>query len=846
MSGRYDPSTVTLSFLIAWFVAFVAIQLAARVRATTQPHAIRWIWAGGLALGLGIWCMHFVGMLAFHLPTPLLYGIPLTAASTLPAVLASVLALYISGTRRRSIGELGVAAILMGSGICAMHYIGMAAITFSPLPGWSMPWLLASLVIAVTVSLMALLLLTRLSWDRSEARLGVHLGAAALMATGICGMHYTGMAALRLQPGSFCISRPDTIPGELLGPVVTLIVILSLAVMMLLSNRDRELAVLRALHAEDEAARSREIRELAEALATELTADLRASEDRFRALVDGSPTPTVIVEEDGKIALVNAAADRLLGYDRGELDGRPVEVLVPERLMQGHPDLRNAFMRAPREVHLGASRDLHCRHREGHEIPVELGLNPIVVQGRRMVATSIVDLTARKQAEARIRHLAYIDELTGLQNRSSCQQHLAELLANPPAGGFCLFFADLDGFKEINDALGHNVGDGILVEIAQRLRSTTGDAGTVFRFGGDEFIILLPGGNARRDEDIANQLIRQVALPLRTTGQHFVVTVSLGSARYPDDAGSSDQLLRRADNAMYHAKSAGKNLYLLYQQRMESEVTHHFLLLNDLRQAAPLGQLQLKYQPLVDMLTRDIVGAEALVYWDHPEHGQITPTTFIPVAEENGLIEALGEWVLDEAVRQASAWHRTGLPPLRMAVNVSGVQLQNRDRLHRAVEATLRRHGYPASLLELELTERQLMHDPATSIATMAALSAIGVAISLDDFGTGYSSLSYLRQFALDKIKIDRSFTEHIDHDPACLVIVRAIAEMGRGLGMQVVAEGIERETQVAPLQDCGCSEMQGYLFGRPMPAADFERTVRTWTHRMRGTPASRATVSPS
>lgn len=846
MHGKYDPSTVALSFLIAWFAAFAAIQLTAHVRDAAQPHAKRWIWAGGLALGLGIWCMHFIGMLAFRLPTPLLYGLPLTAASILPAVLASVWALYISGTRRRGVRELALAAVLMGSGICAMHYTGMAAISFSPAPGWSIPWLLASFAVAVVVSLVALVLLTRLSSDRGETRFGVHLGAAALMAIGICGMHYTGMAALQLQPGTFCISRPDTIPGEFLGPMVALIVTVFLASMLLLSSRDRDLALLRARNAEDDATRSRDIRLHAEALAEELTVDLRASEQRFRALLDGSPTPTLIVEEDGTIALVNAAAERLSGYPRDELVGSPVEMLVPERLAPDHPQLRNAFMRAPREVHLGAARDLHCRHRDGHEIPVELGLNPIAVQGRRMVAASIVDLTARKQAEAQIRRLAYTDGLTDLPNRSSCQQRLAELLANPSADGFCLMFADLDGFKELNDALGHDVGDGVLAEIAQRLQAAIGDAGTVFRFGGDEFIILLPGGDTRRDEEIANQLIRQVALPLRAAGEHLAVTVSLGSARHPGDGESGDLLLRRADIAMYHAKGAGKNLYLPFQLRMEATVTRHFLLLNDLRHAAELGQLRLHYQPLVDLRTRGIIGAEALVYWEHPQHGLITPTTFIPVAEENGLIEALGEWVLDEVVRQATDWRNAGLPSLRMAINVSGVQFRNRNRLRDAVQAALQRHDFPASLLELELTERQLMHDPAMSIATMEALSAIGISFSLDDFGTGYSSLSHLRQFPLDKIKIDRSFTEYIDRERSGLAIVRAIVEMGHGLGKKVVAEGIERETQIPLLLDCGCGEVQGYLFGRPMRAVDFERMVRANVRGNDESAGMHETVSPS
>lgn len=707
MQGTYEPWTVALSFLIAWFAALVAIQFTARVRESAPRRTSHWVWLGGLAMGLGIWCMHFIGMQAFRLPTRILYGIPLTLLSIVPAVLSSALALYIAGTKQRGAFEILLAAILMGSGICLMHYIGMAAITFSPRPEWSAPWLIASFLIAVAASALALLLLSRLTWEPTENRLSVHLAAAALMAIGISGMHYAGMEALHLDAGTICSDGPAVTTGTFLGPVVTLMITAFLAIMLSLSNRDRDLALDRARAAEDDANLSREIRRQAEAMAAELTADLRASEKR-------------------------------------------------------------------------------------------------------------------------IRHLAFIDPLTNLPNRSSCDLHLAQLVDKPPARGFSLMFADLDGFKELNDSLGHQVGDGVLIEIAQRLQETVGQAGEVYRFGGDEFIIVLETETPRAPEDIAADIIRQISRPLRAGGETVGVTVSLGSVRFPQDGSSADLLLRRADNAMYHAKAGGKNLHLAYQSHMEASVSQQFHLLNDLRQAVELGQLRLHYQPTIDLPSRQINGVEALVYWHHPQHGLITPTTFIPVAENSGLIEALGEWVLDEAVRQAGTWAREGLPAIKMAINVSSVQFRNPKRLCDAVQSALERHQLPASRLELELTERQLMHDPIISIETMQSLRTLGVSLALDDFGTGYSSLSYLRQFPLQTIKIDRSFTEHADQDPTGLAIIAAIASLGNNLGLSIVAEGVERESQVEPLLGCGCYRAQGFLFGRPMQADDFRALLQS------------------
>lgn len=791
MQGTYDFRAIALSFLIAWFAAFVAIQLAGRVRNASARHGAVWIWAGGTAFGLGIWSMHFTGMLALRLPTPMYYDVKLTALSVLPAVLASVLALYVAGTRRRSLPQLLVAAAFMALGICGMHYLGMHALTFSPGASYSVFWVIASVVVALAVSLVALHLLARFSWVGNEPRFGVQVGAAALMALGACGMHYTGMAALQVDAGAFCLTGPGVVPGEQLSLVIVSIALLYLAAITIGSQRD-----------------------------------LHASERRFRALVDGAPGAMIIVDANGRISLANIEAERLLGYGRGELVGRPIEVLVPERLLPACPQERARFLQVPRRLHVGGGGDLYCLRRDGSEIPVELGLSPLFVQGRRVMVASIMDLTERKQAEEHIARLAYFDTLTGLPNRSKFELCIADAFKHADADGFGLVFADLDGFKEINDSLGHSAGDRVLAQIAHRLREGVGERGEVFRFGGDEFIILLPGGSPTRDAGIAEELIRRVAVPMWMEGEQLGATLSLGSVRHPEHGRDHEQLLKRADIAMYQAKGAGKNVHLRFLPDMEESVTRRFALLNELRNAQELGQLVLLYQPIIELRNRRIIGAEALVYWDHPRHGRITPATFIPVAEEHGLIESLGEWVLEEAVHQAATWRARGLQPLRMAVNVSSAQFRDAARLRGAVDRVLRRHAFPATALELEITERQIMRDPQSSVDTMLALSDLGVAMALDDFGTGYSSLSHLREFPLRKLKIDRSFTDQIDRDPGGLAIVRAVVELGRNLGMQVVAEGVEREAQVAPLLACDCAQVQGFLFGAPMSAAEFERRL--------------------
>jgi diguanylate cyclase (GGDEF)-like protein/PAS domain S-box-containing protein len=816
-----------LSLLIAWFAAFVAIQLAGRVREAAAHHTLPWIWAGGIALGLGIWSMHFMGMIAFHLPVPMLYDLPMTAASVLPAILSSVLALYIAGTRQRGLAQLLLAATLMGLGISVMHYSGMAAITFTPSPAWSIAWVTASIIVAIVVSLIALLLLTRFSWDRGESHFNIQIGAAALMGFGICSMHYTGMAAMQLDPGSYCMSRPGAVPGEQLSLAIVSITLLFLAVMTVGSYRDQRQARQQMRDAAAKLTHSVEIRAQAEALALELTCDLRASEQRFRTLVENTPGAMLMIDADGLIILANLATEDLLGYPRAELIGRSVDLLVPARFRAANDALRVGCDQAPLLRHIGARRDLYCLRKDGSEVPVELEFNALTVDDRQVLLATITDLTERKRAEEHIKRLAYFDALTGVPNRSQFERRLGELFDRSSDAGFGLLFTDLDGFKEINDSLGHSAGDRVLALVAQRLRDVVGANGEVFRFGGDEFIVLLPAGDALRDDATANELIRRVSLPLRVEGEQLAVTLSLGSVRYPEHGDKHDLLLRRADNALYHAKAAGKNLHLRFHADMEVTVTRRFTMINDLRQAVERNQLVLLYQPVVELQSRRVIGAEALVYWDHPKYGRITPSTFIPVAEENGLIESLGEWVLAEAVRQSAQWRAQGLAALRMAVNVSCTQFRNAARLLDAVIETLQRNDYPAGDLELEITERQIMYDPESSIAVMHALSDLGVAIALDDFGTGYSSLSYLRQFPLDKLKIDRSFIDQIDQTGPGLAIVRAVSELGRSLDMTVVAEGIERDAQLAPLLACGCGEAQGYLFGRPMSAAEFERHLR-------------------
>jgi diguanylate cyclase (GGDEF)-like protein len=437
------------------------------------------------------------------------------------------------------------------------------------------------------------------------------------------------------------------------------------------------------------------------------------------------------------------------------------------------------------------------------------------------------DLTDLVVAGRRIETLSTTDALTGLYNRHEIGERLGAALrqAHRDGGTLALLVLDLDRFKHINDSLGHEVGDRVLLDTAERLKGCLRQGDLVARIGGDQFALLVHGADHRGAEASARRVLSALSHPCSMDGLQFTLTCSVGVALYPSDGADADQLLRNAETAMQRAKVGGRACYRFHQQRHDADLRQRMRLDHAMRQALAAQRFRLKYQPQVDLLTGAVTGAEALIRWRDPELGDVSPGQFIPVAEDSGFIIAIGDWVLSQAVRQAAAWRAQGLA-VPVSINVSALQFQQADFVDR-VAGVLREHGLPPELLELELTETILVVDADEALGRLGQLAALGVRLAIDDFGTGYSSLSYLKRFPIQKLKIDRSFVQGLPAEGSDAGIVRAIIEMSRALGLQVIAEGVETEPQRAFLREAGCDQFQGFLYAPALDPLSFEERVR-------------------
>ena len=482
------------------------------------------------------------------------------------------------------------------------------------------------------------------------------------------------------------------------------------------------------------------------------------------------------------------------------------------------------------------SMDITARKKIADELQhARENLEKLVAMRTMELSQTVLELEVKaaeqREAEAHIQRLAHFDALTGLPNRilldDRCQHALS--VAQRGQQSVALIFLDLDHFKNINDSLGHRVGDEVLIELALRLKDAVREQDTVSRLGGDEFILLLPDTDAVGAAHVAEKLLHAALLPFQIEQHELTVTPSIGIALYPKDGSSLDALSRCADAAMYRAKGDGRNSYRFFTTEIQARSDRTLLLDNALRRALERNQLSLHYQPQISMSSGQTVGAEALLRWTHPELGSISPAEFIPIAESSGLILPIGEWVIRTAVTQLARWIAAGMAPLTMAVNLSSVQFRHAD-LPQLVTSILEEAALPAELLELELTEGVSMTNPLSAIAVMDDLHRRGVRMSIDDFGTGYSSLSYLKRFQVYKLKIDQTFVRDITEDPDDKAIVGAIISLAHSLGLKTIAEGVETEGQLAFLQDRGCDEVQGYYFSRPLPTEAFEQYVRNAT----------------
>jgi len=548
------------------------------------------------------------------------------------------------------------------------------------------------------------------------------------------------------------------------------------------------------------------------------------SELRYRNLFERNLAGVFRTTTDGRFLDCNESFARIFGYDsREEVLGRPASDFY------GAPQDRALTIRRLAERQTLSNYEQCLRRKDGS--PVWVLENAALIDGPEgeVIEGTVIDITERKRAEEQVKHLAFHDALTGLPNRLLFQDRLnvAVVQAHRTHQKLAVLFLDIDRFKVINDSLGHSVGDELLRRMADRVAGCVREGDTVARLGGDEFTVLVPGiGQDQDAATIAQKILDAVRLPFWIDQRELFVTTSVGLAVYPADGADAETLVRNADTAMYRAKEQGRDNYQPYAPAMNARALERLSLESRLRQALHNGELVLVYQPLVDLRTGKIRGAEALLRWREPSFGQIAPTEFIPIAELSGLIVPIGEWVLRTACARVRAWHRAGFPHLSIAVNLSSRQLQQSGLL-RQVTSALEESGMPASALDLEITETNAMQNAEASISTLGSLKDLGVSLSMDDFGTGYSSLNYLKRFPIDRIKIDQSFVRDVTQDSDAAAIVAAVIAMAHSLQISVVAEGVETDEQLAILRQSACDEMQGYLFSPPVGEREFEELLR-------------------
>jgi diguanylate cyclase (GGDEF)-like protein/PAS domain S-box-containing protein len=568
------------------------------------------------------------------------------------------------------------------------------------------------------------------------------------------------------------------------------------------------------------------------------------SEDAMRKLslaVSQSPLTIVITDLQARIEFVNDAFTRVTEYTAAQVLGKN------PRMLQSGKTPQSTYRSMWDQLTQGKpwQGEFINRSRSGREYTESVLIYP--VRNAEGVVTNYLahkeDITERKRAAERIQQLSHYDQLTGLPNRVLLGQHFDFAMSHSAA--MAVLWIDIDRFKDVNDSLGHNAGDLLLLEISHRLRTSLQDNATLSRHSGDAFAALLPQTSQDEAAQLCTRLLDVVAQPVQLAGQELAgqeifVTASIGIAISPDDGQQLDALLKNAETAMYRVKDDGRNSYRFFTPEMQAHASRALALGNALKQALQRGELHLVYQPQLSLHDDRIVGAEALLRWNHPQWGMVSPAEFIPLAEANGLIVPIGEWVLHTALRQLRAWLDSGLPMMTMAVNLSAVQF-GQSGLTGMVNQLLLKTGVPPECLELELTEAVAMKTPEIAAQKMQELSQLGIRLSIDDFGTGYSSLSYLKRFHINQLKIDQSFVRDIGTDPDDQAIVTAIIQMAHSLGMTTIAEGVETAEQLDFLRARGCDQVQGYHFSRPLLPDHFEAFVRANLQTREQTPAPAA-----
>lgn len=796
--GSYDSLLVVFSYIIAVAASYTALDLSGRVSSAKGSSRLGWLSFGAAIMGMGIWSMHFVGMLAFSLPITIRYDIVIVFASVVAAIAAAFIALYVVGRNELTIRQLLSGGLLLATGISTMHYVGMSAIlvdlSYDPL------MFALSIVIAIVASIAALWLAFYFRRGKESNAGWKKLGSGIVMGAAIVGMHYTGMFATNFHPNNrtpFSIGL--ILDQKLLGYLIVGGTLFTLGLSLF------GIVISKRLNNKDSA--------------------LEESEKWYKSLYDNNLDGIVSVDLNRHVIGFNEAALHITGLSKEQVLGKPISELVSV--------IAESDRAKTSEMFVHSFKGLRTTHettliKNGEVIILTVTNVPVIIEGS--VAGSYIifkDITDEKESEQKIHHLAYHDELTGLPNRRKFNQAIAEWIEvrSVSSLSFAVMVLDIDRFKMINDSLGHTYGDIFLQELTNRIHaSLQGQDVMLARMGGDEFTVLCRNCSEEAEIiELAERIINSIQIPYRLMDNDFYVSASIGIALFPQHGQDAAELLKNADTAMYEVKKKGKNDYLFFSHDLDDRLQQKIELEGDLRKAAENGELLLHYQPQIRTSDNEMIGVEALVRWQHKERGLLSPGTFIPIAEETGIIYEIGTWVLREACSQMRKWHLAGGPLIPVAVNLSSQQFHQPD-LAGYIKNILDEVGLEPQFLELEITESMMM-DATLSADILKRLNEYGVRISLDDFGTGYSSLSYLKMFPIQKLKIDRSFIRDITNSGNDQAIVATIIAMAQNMNMEVIAEGIETKAQLDILKDKDCQKIQGYYFSKPLSAADVEQS---------------------
>lgn len=778
LTDQHDWRLVALGGAVCLLASAAAISLFHRARTVSGSARLVWLALDAVVAGCGIWATHFIAMLAYGPGTGGAYNIPVTILSLIFAISVTFVGLSIAASSRRT-PWIVLGGAIVGAGVAAMHYTGMAALEIPARVSWVEGTVIASVLFGVVFAALALFVAAR-GDDRSHA-----IAATLLLVLAIVAHHFTAMGAVLLIPDpTLAISGPS-IPPASMSFLTASAAVAIIAIALVAALLDRR--------AKGELGRQQIVLDTA---------------------LENMSQGLCMFDAEGKIILFNERYAAMLRRTSMQLAGRLLVDVLREEQARGQwtGDANQFFARLVADAREGrTTTDVLTKF----DRSIRVVNQPM--QGGGWVAT-FEDITEWLEAQAKISHMARHDALTNLPNRVLFHEQLDQGLRRAGSSDqLAVLCLDLDHFKDINDSLGHPIGDALLKEVGRRLKATVGEHDTVARLGGDEFAVVQIGRSEEAAAGaLAGRLVEVISAPYEIDDHQIVIGVSIGISLSPQDGSNPDELLKNADLALYRAKADGRGTYRFFETGMDARAQARRLLEMDLRAALQRNEFQPYYQPIRDVASDRVVSFEALLRWNHPQRGLISPINFIPLAEETGLIIQLGELVLQGACADAVTWP----DDIGVAVNLSPVQFKNPNLIASVTEA-LEKSGLAAHRLELEITESVLLQNSEATLTTLHELRAMGVRISLDDFGTGYSSLSYLRSFPFDKIKIDRSFVSELATREDSVAIIRAVTGLGRSLGIVTTAEGVENDAQLELLRRAGCTQAQGYLFSRPRPASD-------------------------